>query len=251
VSKLVLSLSLLIAASIAPLALAPTRVAAQDALEEARAAIRAGDPERAIAILEDARARQDDPELDHELYVAHEQAGHRDDAADHLEIYLETAVDLDPALRRELAAHLRDLRQDALGPTVRPGRDDPWIGTLGWAQLGVAIAGAIVFLAGAAVALSQDTARQSACIEDLDRCEPGEPDEVRVSWSVAWTGFGAAVVTGALGVVYLLIADENIGGSTRALPPDLDPTQHRPFVSARDRDMLGEDGVGLGAQLVF
>lgn len=213
-----------------------TSLAAQDeatvdeALEEARSALRAGDPELAIDILDEALAREDAPALRYELYVAHEQAGERAAAASHLENYLERDdVTLDPEERAELEGHLADVRA-MLAP--RPQGDvwaDPAVPVVGWTLLGLGIAGVISFPVGAAVAFTLESQLDPVCRENAMLCTPGERDGIEEAWIAGSIGLGTGLVLGAVGAVLLFLAGEHQDGGTRSLPPDLDPTMQRSF----------------------
>lgn len=223
---------------------APIHARAQDgegdAIEEARAALREGDPELAIDILDEARASSTDPALRYELYLAHTQTRELELAASHLQAYLDTETRLDPEERRTLESHLADLRA-AVAPIPTSG--DPWsdpiVAPIGWALFAAGIAGLITFATGAVATLVIENNLSEDCRREARLCAPGERDPIDTAWIVAGVGLGAGVLLGAIGAALLVLADEHQSGPSRSLPPDLDPTMQRifslrPWVDPRD-----------------
>lgn len=211
--------------------LAATRARGQDvdeAISRARAALRASDPARAIAILDEARATSANPEIDLELYVAHEQAGHRAEAAAHLAAYLDAEPGIDEATRTELAAHLDELREGLDAP-VRGSPGHEALRIAGWAQLGAGIAGLLLALGGGGVALALENGAPPDCRTGGAPCDDAQSSAPRIAWTVAAAGLGSGLVLTTLGAVYLALAGEAHSGASRSLPPDLDPSLQRPF----------------------
>jgi hypothetical protein len=202
----------------------------EDALAEARAALRDGDAELAIDILEEAREHDDAPALQYELYLAHEQARDHTAAAAHLESYLgRDDVTLDPEERADLEGHLADLHALA---APRPQRDfwaDPAVPVVGWALLGAGIAGVLSFPIGAAVAFTLESQLDPICRGNAALCEPGERDGIEEAWIAGSIGLGVGLALGAVGAVFLFLAGQHEDGGSRSLPPDLDPTMQRSF----------------------
>lgn len=234
------------------LLVAPLTASAQDAeplLERARAELREGRPEAAITLLERAQRASDDPAIDYELYFAHEQAGDRQGAMDHLEAYLDADPALDEEELRNLEGHLADLRAGT-GPRTVPTRDDPLLGVLGWAQLALGIGGLVVFLGAAGVALASENSLSLDCQSDRSLCAWGERDGIRDAWSVSMAGLGSGLIFATLGAIYLALADEAQAGASRSLPQDLDPTMQRPnpFVVLPYFD---REGGGVAARIAF
>lgn len=218
--------------------------AQDDAIARARAAIREGEHERAIAILERAREQDTAPEIDLELSIAHEALGHDEQAAEHLAIYLDAEGDLDPDERDELARHLRDLRV----PRSRPARGDPTLEIAGWAQLAAGIVGLAVFAGAGGVAYALENGLDEDCRREERLCPPGERAPIRDAWTVSTIGLGAGLVFALLGAIELALSGAGQPGASRSLPPDLDPSVQRTFTLA---PWIGGDGAGVGARLAF
>lgn len=252
--SLVLARSLVAAALIA-LAACPARAEAQsddtvtEALAEARAALRRGDPELAIDVLDEARAQVDAPALRYELYLAHHQAGQHAEAAAHLEAFLDSEPAIDEAERATLEGHLADLRARA----APRGASDPWadpaVPIIGWTLLGAGIVGLIVFVTGAAAAFSLENGLPSACRTE-GICAPGARDGIDAAWTAAWIGLASGVVLGAVGGALLVVSGEHQAGASRSLPPDLDPSIQRPFSLAPWVDPA-RGSAGMSARVVF
>lgn len=231
--------------------LAPSHASAQDDTEDAiataRTALRDGDTELAIDILEEAREASTDPTLRYELYVAYEQGGELETAASHLEAYLASARTLGAHERASLEGHLADLRAALAPPPSGDLWSDPAIGPIGWTFFAAGIAGLITFVAGATATLVIEQGLSGDCREDHRLCAPGERDPIGTAWAVAGVGLGAGVVLGAIGAALLVVAGEDQRGASESLPPDLDPTVQRPFSLLPWIDP--RDGGGAGATL--
>lgn len=246
------SLPLVLALSVA---LAPRPAAAQDgegeALRDARAALRRGDTELAIDILDEARETASDPALTYELYIAHEQAGDLEPAATHLEAYLAASPALPAEERAALEGHLAELRA-ALAPAP-PG--DPWadpaVGVIGWTLFAAGIVGIITFAASGAASFVLQGNRSEACVADASLCTPRERDPIVAAETSAWVGLGAGVLLGAIGGALLAVTGEAQRGATRALPPDLDPSMQRLFSVRPWVDSRGQGGAGLTVRVTF
>ncbi|AKF08713.1 hypothetical protein DB32_005862 [Sandaracinus amylolyticus] len=233
------------------LACVPALAAAQtdEALDEARAALREGDHELAIDVLEEARATSGDPALRYELYLAHHQAGQHAQAASHLEAYLASDAAIDDDERARLEGHLADLRAlDAPRPSGDP-LDDPAVPIIGWTLFTGGILGLITFAVGGVVAFTIENGASPRC-RDEGACAPGELAGVDEAWTAAWIGLASGVVLGAVGGVLLVLAGERQRGGSRSLPPDLDPSLQRPFSLAPWVDPARGAG-GVGARVVF
>ncbi|UJR78719.1 hypothetical protein [Sandaracinus amylolyticus] len=233
------------------LASLPALASAQtdDAIEEARTALRNGDPELAIDVLEEARETSGDPALRYELYLAHHQAGQHAQAASHLEAYLASDPAIDEHERARLEGHLADLRAlDAPRPSGDP-LDDPAVPIIGWTLFAGGILGLITFAVGGVVAFTIENGSSEPCREE-GACAPGELDGVDEAWTAAWIGLASGVVLGAVGGVLLVLAGERQRGGSRSLPPDLDPSLQRPFSLAPWVDPVRGAG-GMRAHIAF
>lgn len=222
---------------------APPIGRAQDAaIEEAREAIRDGDPVRAIEVLERAQETSTDPEIERELAIAHEMLGHEAEAADHLAAFLDAGTELEEDERAELAAHLAELR----APRSRPARGDDALEIAGWAQLGAGIGGLMLFLIGGVVSATLENALPEDCRMDATLCRPGARAGVDDAWAIATIGIGPGVILTVLGAIDLALAGADQGGASRSLPPDLDPTVQRAFTLA---PWVGRDAAGVRVRL--
>ncbi len=236
-------------------ALAPRPARAQDdageALADARAALRRGDTELAIDILDEARETSSDPALRYELYVAHQQAGDLARAAAHLDAYLEADPPIDAEERASLRGQLVDLRV-ALEPA--PSGDpwaDPAVGVIGWTLFAAGILGVLTFAASGGASLVFQSNRSEECVADAARCTPEERDPIATAETVAWVGLGSGVLLAAIGGALLALTGEAQRGATRALPPDLDPSMQRGFTLRPWIDPRPGGGAGLGVDVSF
>ena len=225
--------------------------AAQDteaeALEEARAALRRGDTELAIDILDEARGREDTPTIRYELYRVHEQAGDLQRAAAHLEHYLgRDDVTLEPLARDDLEGQLADLRARLAPRPTGDFWDEPAVPAVGWTLLGLGIAGVLAFPVGVAVALTLESQIDPICRADASLCLPGERAGIEEAWIAGSVGLGVGLALSAVGAVFLFLSGQDQDGGSRSLPPDLDPTMQRGFSLAPWVDPArGEGGARL------
>lgn len=204
--------------------------APSEAIEEARAALRDGDAELAIDVLEQARREgASDPALLYELAIAHQQARDYARAAESLAAYLGSEVELDERERERLRGQLADLRA-AAGPA--PSGDpwaDPAVPVIGWSLLVAGILGIVSFAVAAAVAFTIEVNLPEECRLDASLCEPGARDPIGTAWIAGGIGLAVGLVLAGVGGALLAVAGEAQRGASRSLPPDLDPSMQRPF----------------------
>ncbi len=232
------------AAALALWACAPsaTAQAQDDAITRAREALRDGHAAHAVALLEAAQQTSTEPRLELELSIACEQAGRRRDAAAHLAIYLDAESNLSDDVRATLEGQLQDLRARLEPAPSRGVWSDPAMPVVGWTLLGGGIAGLLTFLGGTGAALAFEGALDEPCRMARSLCAPGERAEIDTAWTAAWAGLAAGVPLAALGAAFLALAGQAEEGSSRSLPPELDPTQGRPLSMA---PWTTPDGAGL------
>lgn len=204
---------------------------AREHFQSGRAYFASGDYERALDAFESARELSGRPALYYNIYLCHERLGHWGEAADALESFLaegdpgdeRTVLESRLGHLRERAAEAEAAAQASVDEEGAPASADPSetaepaedggamrVGAI--SSFSVAGAGAVLWLVGGAMGLSENNDLESTCSPN---CTDAEVSRLETLNTVANVGIVLTALGAATGITLLLLGKRG-GDDARA-----------------------------------